>query len=157
VPSRTACDMLPETVGRLSKVENIIGIKEATGDLNRVNTIRELCDADFILVSGDDITAREFILRGGDGVISVTANVAPRAMHEMCLLAKRGDAQAATAIDNTLTGLHKNLFIESNPIPVKWALNKMGLIEKGIRLPLTWLSRTSEGPLLDAMKQANLI
>jgi len=157
VPSRTACDMLPGTVGRLSKIENIIGIKEATGDLNRVNTIRELCDTDFILVSGDDITAREFVLRGGDGVISVTANVAPRAMHEMCLLAKRGDAQAATAIDNTLTGLHKNLFIESNPIPVKWALNKMGLIEKGIRLPLTWLSRTSEGPLLDAMKQANLI
>ena len=157
VPGRTACDMLPETVGRLSKVDNIIGIKEATADLDRVDKIRELCGAAFMLVSGDDATTREFILRGGDGVISVTANVAPRAMHEMCMLAIKGDAQAAAAIDNTLSGLHKNLFIESNPIPVKWALNRMGLIEKGIRLPLTWLSRASEGPVLDAMKQANLI
>ncbi|MBM2829733.1 MAG: dihydrodipicolinate synthase [Gammaproteobacteria bacterium] len=157
VPGRTACDMLPETVGRLSKVDNIIGIKEATADLGRVDKIRELCGAAFMLVSGDDATTREFILRGGDGVISVTANVAPRAMHEMCMLAIKGDAQAAAAIDNTLSGLHKNLFIESNPIPVKWALNRMGLIEKGIRLPLTWLSRASEGPVLDAMKQANLI
>ena len=157
VPGRTACDMLPETVGRLARVKNIIGVKEATGDLARVDRIRELCGADFMLVSGDDATTREFILRGGDGVISVTANVAPRAMQEMCKLAKAGDADGAVAIDKTLAGLHKNLFIESNPIPVKWVLHRMGLIKAGIRLPLTWLSGKSEGPVLEAMQMANLI
>lgn len=157
VPGRTACDMLPETIGRLSKVNNIIGVKEATADLERVNKLRELCGPDFMLVSGDDATTREFILRGGDGVISVTANVAPQAMHEMVIQALKGDAEAANRIDNTLAGLHKNLFIESNPIPVKWCLYKMGLIEAGIRLPMTWLSEKSEAPLLDAMKQANII
>lgn len=157
VPGRTACDMLPETIGRLSKVKNIIGVKEATADLERVDKIRELCGPDFMLVSGDDATTREFILRGGDGVISVTANVAPKAMHDMCMHAARGNAGSAEEIDSTIAGLHKNLFIESNPIPVKWVLHKMGLIESGIRLPLTWLSEKSEAPLLDAMKQANLI
>jgi len=157
VPGRTACDMLPDTVGRLARVENIIGIKEATAEMERVDRIRELCGENFLLVSGDDATTKEFILRGGDGVISVTANVAPGAMHEMAVFAKKGDEQAATEIDNTLLGLHKNLFIESNPIPVKWALNKMGLIKKGIRLPMTWLSEESEGAVLAAMKQANII
>lgn len=157
VPGRTACDMVPETVGRLSTIKNIIGVKEATADLERVDKIRELCGPDFMLVSGDDATAREFILRGGDGTISVTANVAPGAMHDMCMLALEGKTEAAAAIDATLAGLHKNLFIESNPIPVKWALHRMGLIEDGIRLPLTWLSGKSEAPLLAAMRQANLI
>ncbi|OGT73741.1 MAG: 4-hydroxy-tetrahydrodipicolinate synthase [Gammaproteobacteria bacterium RIFCSPLOWO2_12_47_11] len=157
VPGRTACDMLPETVGRLAAVENIIGIKEATGDLGRIAEIRDLCGRDFMLVSGDDATTREFILQGGDGVISVTANVAPGAMHDMCMLALKGDAEGAGRIDKTLAGLHKNLFIESNPIPVKWVLHRMGLIQAGIRLPLTWLSEQSEGPLLESMKQANLI
>lgn len=157
VPGRTACDMLPDTVGRLAKVENIIGIKEATAELDRVDRIRELCGENFLLVSGDDATTKDLILRGGDGVISVTANVAPKAMHEMAVFAKKGDEQAATEIDNTLRGLHEKLFIESNPIPVKWALNKMGLIKKGIRLPMTWLSRESEDAVLAAMKQANII
>jgi dihydrodipicolinate synthase len=157
VPSRTACDMLPETIGRLARVQNIIGVKEATGDLERAGKIRDLCGPDFVLLSGEDFAAREFILRGGDGVISVTANVAPRAMHEMCMLAKQGDRERSAAIDQTLSGLHKNLFIESNPIPVKWALYRMGLIQDGIRLPLTWLSEKAEEPLLHAMQQAKLI
>ena len=157
VPGRTACDMLPETIGRLSKVDNIIGVKEATADLSRVETIRSLCPDDFMLVSGDDATTKEFILQGGDGVISVTANVAPRSMHELCKLAKKGDAEAATKVDETLTGLHEYLFIESNPIPTKWALHKMGLIQAGIRLPLTWMTENLEAVLIKAMKQANVI
>ncbi len=157
VPGRTACDMLPETIGRLSKVDNIIGVKEATADLSRVETIRSLCPDDFMLVSGDDATTKEFILQGGDGVISVTANVAPRSMHELCELAKKGDAEAATKVDETLTGLHEYLFIESNPIPTKWALHKMGLIQAGIRLPLTWMTENLEAVLIKAMKQANVI
>ena len=157
VPGRTACDMQPETIGRLARVQHIIGVKEATGDLDRVDRIRNLCGADFLLVSGDDATTREFLLRGGDGVISVTANVAPGAMHDMCALARDGDAVRATTIDNTLAGLHRNLFIESNPIPVKWALHRMGLIQNGIRLPLTWLSEKAQGPLSEAMQQAKLI
>ena len=157
VPGRTAVDMSPETIGRLANIDNIIGVKEATADLARVDRIRELCGNGFMLVSGDDATTREFILRGGNGVISVTANVAPRAMHDMCMQAMKGDAAAAADIDQTLAGLHKNLFIESNPIPVKWVLHKLGLIEDGIRLPLTWLAKEHEQPLYDAMKQARLI
>ena len=157
VPGRTAVDMLPDTIGRLAVIDNIIGIKEATADLDRVERIRRLCGNDFMLVSGDDATTREFILRGGNGVISVTANVAPRAMHDMCVMAMGGNAEAAKEIDQTLAALHKNLFIESNPIPVKWVLHKLGLIEDGIRLPLTWLEKEHEAPLYDAMKQAGLI
>ena len=156
VPGRTACDMLPDTIGRLAKVDNIIGVKEATAELERVDRLRELCGDDFMLVSGDDATTCEFILRGGNGVISVTANVTPRAMHEMSMAAIHGDADSARNIDRSLAGLHKNLFIESNPIPVKWALHKMGLIEAGIRLPMTWLSKKHEAAVLDAMKQANI-
>lgn len=156
VPGRTACDMLPDTIGRLSRVDNIIGVKEATADLERVDRLRELCGEDFMLVSGDDATTCEFILRGGNGVISVTANVAPRAMHDMSSAAIQGDADTARRIDRSLAGLHKNLFIESNPIPVKWALHRMGLIEAGIRLPMTWLSEKHEAAVLDAMKQANI-
>jgi len=157
VPSRTACDMLPETIGRLSKVDNIIGVKEATADLSRIEIIRSLSGDGFMLVSGDDATAKEFVLQGGDGVISVTANIAPRAMHELCELAIKGDHEAASNIDETLVGLHDHLFIESNPIPAKWALHKMGLIKEGIRLPLTWLTENSEELLMNAMKQANII
>ena len=157
VPGRTACDMLPETVIRLSKVENIIGVKEATADLSRVEVIRDGVDDDFVLLSGDDETAKDFILKGGHGTISVTANVAPKAMHEMCALAAKGDAEGATKIDETLIGLHKKLFIESNPIPVKWAVHKMGFIQAGIRLPMTWMSESAEAELLDAMKLAGVL
>jgi 4-hydroxy-tetrahydrodipicolinate synthase len=157
VPGRTACDMLPETVIRLSKVENIVGVKEATADLSRVKVIRDSVNDDFVLLSGDDETVKDFILQGGHGTISVTANVAPKAMHEMCALAAKGDAEGATKIDETLIGLHKKLFIESNPIPVKWAVHKMGFIQAGIRLPMTWMSESVEAELLDAMRLAGVL
>jgi 4-hydroxy-tetrahydrodipicolinate synthase len=140
VPGRTACDMLPETIGRLAKVSNIVGVKEATGDLERVSSIRRLCGEAFDIFSGDDITARELVLLGGQGVISVTANIAPRLMHEMVAAALKGDREGAEAIDSQLADLHRDLFLEANPIPVKWALAEMGRIPQGIRLPLTWLS-----------------
>ena len=157
VPGRTACDMLPETIGRLSEIENIIGVKEATGELDRVGQIRELCGDDFLLVSGDDATTCDFILQGGDGVITVVGNIAPKLMHDMCVAASAGDTTLAKQIDQKLSGLHQKLFIESNPIPTKWALNKMGLIDQGIRLPLTWLSADKEAEVLAAMKQADAI
>lgn len=156
VPGRTSCDMLPETVSRLSQISNIIGIKEATGELDRIAQIRNLCGEDFMLLSGDDGTACEFILAGGDGVISVTANVAPRAMHEMCMQATNKDAEAAKEIDQGLAELHKALFLEANPIPVKWALHRLQLIEAGIRLPLTWMSKQYENELQAAMDVASV-
>ena len=156
VPGRTAVDMLPETVIRLAAVPNIVGVKEATGDLSRVQQIRAGAGSRFALFSGDDATSREFMLLGGDGVISVTANVTPAAMHRMCEAALAGDAAKAEEIDSALAGLHRALFVESNPIPVKWALAAMGMIPEGIRLPLTWLSRDAQAPVLDAMKQAGL-
>ena len=156
VPGRTACDMLPETVARLSKVPNIVGVKEATGDVARVAALRAGCGADFLLLSGDDATAREFMLAGGHGVISVTANVAPRAMHEMCVAALAGDAGKAARLDAPLAALHRDLFCESNPIPVKWCVNAMGLIEAGIRLPLTWLSPAREALVRAAMESAGV-
>ena len=157
VPSRTACDMLPDTIIRLAAIKNIIGVKEATADLARVKQIRDGAGADFLLLTGDDETTKDFILKGGDGVISVTANVAPKAMHEMCMLALCGDIDGATNIDNMLKGLHKELFVESNPIPVKWVLHKLGFIQAGIRLPMTWMTESAELKLLDAMKQAGVI
>jgi len=157
VPGRTACDMLPETVARLAGVPNIIGIKEATGKLDRLSEIQRLRGQDFLLYSGDDATAREFCLMGGHGVISVTANVAPRLMHELCVAARQGDRALAGDIDAKLEGLHRELFIESNPIPVKWALAEMGLIQAGIRLPLTWLSEGCHGAVRAAMVQAGAI
>jgi 4-hydroxy-tetrahydrodipicolinate synthase len=156
VPSRTACDMLPETVARLSKVANIIGIKEATGDIDRVDKLLSTCGDDFTLYSGDDETACEFMLRGGKGVISVTSNVAPDLMHSMSTLAISGDRENALAVDAKLSGLHKSLFVESSPIPVKWAVARMGLIEEGIRLPLTWLSEKFQNDVESAMKQAGV-
>lgn len=157
VPARTACDMQVETVARLAKLPNIIGIKEATGELDRVAQLRQRCPEEFLILSGDDRTAREFILQGGHGVISVTANVAPRMMHDMCLHAIEGATQRATELDAALSGLHEQLFVEANPIPVKWALHRMGLIEAGIRLPLTWLSETLHGVVEQAMRRADVL
>jgi len=157
VPGRTSCDMLAETVIRLSTVPNIIGIKEATGDLARAKAILDGVSDDFIVMSGDDPTAVELILLGGKGNISVTANVAPREMADLCEAALRGDAETARAINEKLMPLHKNLFIEANPIPVKWALNEMGLMDNGIRLPLTWLSPSCHDTLRQAMRQCGVL
>lgn len=157
VPGRTACDMLPETVLRLSKIDNIIGIKEATGDLLRGQQVLDLVSKDFLVYSGDDATAGELILLGGKGNISVTANVAPRAVRDLCAAAMRGDAAEARAINERLMPIHKALFCESNPIPVKWALHEMGLIPEGIRLPLTWLSQSYHEPLRQAMRQSGIL
>lgn len=156
VPGRTAVDMLPETVERLSSISNIIGIKEATGDLDRARDILERCGDRLELYSGDDATAMECILLGGKGDISVTANVAPRAMHDMCAAALAGDREGAQAIDATLRGLHETLFIESSPIPVKWALAEMGLMQSGIRLPLVELSEPSREPVRHALRAAGI-
>lgn len=157
VPGRTACDMLPETVGRLSHIANIVGVKEATGDLSRVKIIRDLTGPDFAIYTGDDATSREFCLLGGNGTITVTGNVAPRLVHEMIIAAMAGDKETALAIDNKLAALHENLFIQSNPIPVKWAVAEMGLMGKGIRLPLTWLTEDCFDAVRDAMRQAEVI
>ncbi len=157
VPGRTACDMLPETVARLSKVSNIIGIKEATGDLSRLTQIRELCGDNFDIFSGDDDTGTEFMLQGGNGVISVTNNVAPKAMAQMCDAALAGDREKAEQLNRPLTGLHNDLFVEANPIPVKWALAEMGKIPSGIRLPLTQLSEQYHETLRQAMRQAGVL
>ena len=157
VPSRTACDLLPETVGRLSKIKNIIGIKEATGDVRRVQLIKDLVDDDFEIYTGEDGNTVDFILAGGRGVISVTANVAPKLMHEMCVAAIAGDADKARLINDKLAALHQYLFSESNPIPVKWALHEMGLIPEGIRLPMTVLSEQFHQPVRDALAAAGVL
>ncbi|CAK9890784.1 4-hydroxy-tetrahydrodipicolinate synthase [Pseudomonas wadenswilerensis] len=156
VPGRTSCDMQAETVIRLSTVPNIIGIKEATGDLKRAKAILDGVSKDFIVLSGDDPTAVELILLGGKGNISVTANVAPREMADLCEAALAGNAEKARAINEQLMPLHKDLFIEANPIPVKWALVEMGLMHKGIRLPLTWLSESCHDTVRQAMRQCGL-
>ncbi len=157
VPGRTACDMLPETVARLAEVDNILGIKEATGDLERARRILDLCGDGFALYSGDDATARDLLLLGGQGVISVTANVAPNLMHRMCEAALAGDRERAQVLDARLEALHRDLFLESNPIPVKWAVSEMGLAPKGIRLPLTWLSEDKWGRVREAMQRAGVL
>ena len=157
VPGRTACDMLPSTVGRLSKVPNIVGVKEATGDLSRVNKIRELVGDNFAIYTGDDATSLEFCLLGGNGTITVTGNVAPRLVHDMILAAMAGDKKTALAINSKLADLHEYLFIQSNPIPVKWAVAEMGLMKRGIRLPLTWLSEDCFTVVHNAMRKAEII
>jgi 4-hydroxy-tetrahydrodipicolinate synthase len=157
VPGRTACDMLADTIARLSTVPNIIGVKEATGDLQRGKEVLDKVASGFLVYSGDDATAVELMLMGAQGNISVTANVAPRAMSELCAAAMRGDAAAGRAINERLMPLHKQLFCEANPIPVKWALHEMGLIPEGIRLPLTWLSQDCQEPLRQAMRQAGVL
>ena len=157
VPGRTACDMLPETVVRLSAFKNIVGIKEATGDLHRGQSILAQVPANFCVYSGDDFTARELMLMGGKGNISVTANIAPKEMSDMCAAALSGDAEKALTIDQSLQALHEAMFIESNPIPVKWALSQMGLINGALRLPLTQLSESNQVKLLDALKSSALV
>lgn len=157
VPGRTAVDMLPETVERLSHVSNIVGIKEATGDLDRARELLQRCGDRLDLYSGDDATAMEFMLLGGQGDISVTANVAPKAMHEMCAAAIAGDRATAEALNNKLDILHRKLFLESNPIPVKWALHQMGMVDTGIRLPLTPLAEGYRDELRDALVQAGVL
>jgi len=157
VPGRTAVDMLPETVARLSAHPRIFGIKEATGDISRVGQILDLAAPEFRLYSGDDATAREFMLAGGHGVVSVTSNVAPEAMAQMCAAALSGDADTAARTDAALADLHRDLFVESNPIPVKWALERMDRIPGGIRLPLTRLSAEHESVVAAALATAGIV
>ena len=155
VPGRTACDMLPETIGRLSSIENIIGVKEATGELDRLDSIKKVSVEGFEIYSGDDSTCTEFILQGGDGTISVTANIEPAQMHKMCEAAMAGDRELAEQLNSSLKPLHRDLFLEANPIPVKWALFEMGKIKDGIRLPLTRLSKQYRLTLNEALASAN--
>ena len=157
VPGRTACDMLPETVERLSRIANIVGIKEATGSLDRVLQVLECCGDRLDVYGGDDATGLEAMLSGAKGVVSVTANVAPRAMHDVCTAALTGNADAARSFNERLMPLHRQLFVEANPIPVKWALHEMGLIPAGIRLPLTELSERYHEGVRQAMKAAGVI
>ncbi|HEX5056117.1 MAG TPA: 4-hydroxy-tetrahydrodipicolinate synthase [Gammaproteobacteria bacterium] len=157
VPGRTAVDMQPETVQRLAQIPNIIGIKEATGKLERARRILELCPESFALYSGDDETAMEWMLAGAVGVISVTANVAPAAMSALCAACLAGDSKRALEINRPLEALHRDLFVEANPIPVKWALAEMSLIGSGIRLPLTWLSDQYHPTLRAALIKAALV
>ena len=156
VPGRTACDMLPATVQRLSRVDGIVGIKEATGSIERSLEIMQLCGKDFSVYSGEDAAAAELILRGAKGVISVTANVAPAQMRAMCEAALAGDKERAMALDQKLRGLHETLFIESNPIPAKWALSELRKIPPGIRLPLTPLSPEHHADVRAAMRRAGV-
>lgn len=157
VPGRSGVDMDVDTVIRLAENPNIVGIKEATGEVDRVGPLRSGCGDDFLLISGDDATCREFMLAGGDGVISVTGNVVPEAMRALCDAARAGDAARAAEIDGPLAGLHADLFIESNPIPVKWALVQMGRIPPGIRLPLTQLADQFHDRVNSALAQAGVV
>ncbi|AOS95622.1 4-hydroxy-tetrahydrodipicolinate synthase [Microbulbifer aggregans] len=157
VPGRTAVDMQPETVRRLAAIGNIVGIKEATGDLERARELIETLPEGFAIYSGDDATALELMLAGGHGDVSVTANVAPAAMAQMCAAALQGDAETARAIDQRIQILHKVLFVESNPIPVKWALREMGHIDGGIRLPLTSLSPEHHATVREALRSAGVL
>lgn len=157
VPGRTACDLLPPTIGRLARLKNIVGVKEATGDLSRLKAIRDLAGDDFAIYSGDDASSREFCLLGGNGSITVTGNVAPKLVHEMITAAIAGDRETARVLDSKLVALHKHLFIQANPIPVKWAVTELGLMGKGIRLPLTWLTEDCYEVLRDAMRLADVL
>ncbi|WP_444912154.1 4-hydroxy-tetrahydrodipicolinate synthase [Microbulbifer sp. PAAF003] len=157
VPGRTAVDMLPETVQRLALVGNIVGIKEATGDLERAKVLIDTLPEGFAVYSGDDSTAVELMLLGGHGNISVTANVAPAAVAQMCEAALAGDVVTARTIDQRIQILHKVLFLESNPIPVKWALREMGRVDGGIRLPLTSLSPEHHGTVREALRSAGVL
>lgn len=156
VPGRTGVDLKPETVIKLAAHGNIRSVKEATGELNRVRVLRDGCGPDFTLLSGDDATSCEFMLQGGDGVISVTGNVAPAGMRRLCDAARAKRRADAERIDADLQPLHRNLFCESNPIPVKWAVQQMGLIGPGIRLPLTTLAPQYHAAVLSAMTAAGV-
>jgi len=157
VPGRTAVDLLPETAIKLSTVENIVGIKEATGEIDRCKQILAESPEGFMLISGDDDTAMEFLLAGGCGVITVTGNVAPKLFHDMCMASIDGDRNKAQEINAKLERLNKDLFVESNPIPVKWCLTEMGLFPTGTRLPMTTLSNIYHDTLRQALKAAGSI
>lgn len=157
VPGRTGVDMKAETVLRLAKIANIIGVKEATGDMSRAKAIIDQAPDDFVVISGDDATAVELMLLGGKGDISVTANVVPSAISQMCELAIAGKAEEARALNARLLPLHEAMFVESNPIPVKWALEQMGLIQSGIRLPMTNLSAQFHSQVSSVLRTAGLL
>ena len=156
VPGRTVADLANDTVLRLAEVPNIVGLKDATGNLDRACDLIERTPADFALYSGDDMTSAAFLMLGGHGVISVTANVAPRAMHALCAAAAAGDMRTLRETNAALTGLHRDLFCEANPIPVKWAVARMGLVGDGIRLPLTPLSAAHHERVRAAMRKAGI-
>lgn len=156
VPGRTVADMANDTTLRLAEIPNIIGIKDATGSIDRACDLVERAPEGFALYTGDDMTTAAFMLLGGHGAVSVTANVAPRAMHEMCVAARAGDVARTRDINARLLWLHRHLFCEANPIPVKWAVQQMGLIEGGIRLPLTPLSDDYRETVLKAMRRAGI-
>lgn len=158
VPGRTGSDMKPETVARLAQIKNIVGIKEATGEVNRVTEIKKLAGKDFIVLSGDDATGLEAMKLGAEGVISVTNNLAAKEMAEMCRLVRTGELSKAEEINQRLMALHRDLFVESNPIPVKWAAYRLGLIKSpSLRLPLTILSENAQPKVESALKTAGLI
>jgi len=157
VPSRTVADLANDTVLRLAEVKNIVGLKESTSNIERITDLMMRMPKGFLVFSGNDDAALAYIQLGAHGVISVTANVAPRLMHEMCAAARGGESARAIAINNKLLGLHKHLFIESNPIPVKWALNRMGRIAEGIRLPLTPLASPHHETVADALRGAGCL
>ena len=158
VPARTGVDLFNDTVFRLAQLDNIVGLKEATGDLERDQELfDEFRGSEFALYSGDDATACDFMLAGGHGVISVSTNVAPRAMRELCEAALSGDSERAHQINSRLMSLHNAMGVEANPIPVKWALQQMGLLEEGIRLPLTWLSEKYHATVAGSMQQAGVL
>ncbi|NLS43243.1 4-hydroxy-tetrahydrodipicolinate synthase [BEV proteobacterium] len=157
VPSRTGCDMLPETIAHLSELKNIVAVKEATGNLSRVSQIQELVDDKFILLSGDDASSLDFMQLGGRGVISVTANIAAREMAQLCALAAQGDFAAARRLNQRLMPLHQKLFVEPNPIPVKWACKALGLMATDtLRLPMKPLTDAGQAVMERALKQAGL-
>ncbi len=157
VPGRTACDMKPETVLRLAEIPNIVGVKEATGDLDRAKMLINAAPEGFAIYSGDDASAIELILAGGDGNISVTANAAPGLMSQLCKLGLERKFDEARALQARLMPLHNAMFVESNPIPVKWAMHEMGLIEAGIRLPLTPLAEEYRSEVVNALKLLGLV
>ena len=152
VPSRTGCDLENETVISLSKLSNIIGIKDATGELDRINVLKDKIQNEFIFISGDDLSFLEYMERGGCGVISVTANIKPDLMHNICNNFLNGDIEKSISINEKLQSLHEAMFIESNPIPVKWLLNYLGLIQKGIRLPLVDLDKKYQEDLIKIVR-----
>lgn len=156
VPGRTAVDMLPQTVARLARLPRVVAIKEAVADIGRVRELVAACGPGFDVLSGDDASAREAVLAGGRGVVSVTANVAPRQVSEVMAAALAGRAAEAAALDSRLAALHERLFLEANPIPVKWVMSELGLIGPDLRLPLTPLSERFHERLRDAMRAAGL-
>jgi 4-hydroxy-tetrahydrodipicolinate synthase len=157
VPSRTVADLHNDTVVRLAQVKNIVGIKESTSSIERITDLLMRVPDEFLVFSGNDDAALAYVMLGADGVISVTANVAPRLMHEMCMAARNGESAKAIAINNRLLGLHKHLFVEANPIPVKWALSRMGRIADGIRLPLTPLAPQHHETVAAALRGAGCL